>query len=396
MATSVKKNFMPPSLISNLQQVLITRKNNSVEGHSNKIHEPTEAPSSSSSSSATSPCSGADVSKKENDCLKPVVLVTNEEGIQSPGLTFLVEALVCDGRFDVHVCAPQSDGSMSGHSVTIRETLTACSVEKCGATAYEVSGTPADCVSLALSGALFSWPKPDLVVSGVNKGSSCGNNMFYSGAVAGAREALICGVPSLCISLNWKKDMRYESDLKDAVIVCLPLIHAAVRDIERGTFPKSFLLNIQIPSCPLMNKGFKVSKQSLWRSFLSWRAVSANRDPSAGHFMSNQQSLGIKLAQLSRDASAAGAARRLNIHRKNVEIESVGVAGKFSSQETVKKYFRLELEDKDQKNADEDLDYKALEDGFVAITPLSLNPANWIEIQSSASNWLAVALANEQ
>ncbi|XP_059431919.1 uncharacterized protein LOC132165395 [Corylus avellana] len=363
MATSVGNNFMPPTLISNLQQVLIARKNDAVECQSHKVHKPTEA----------------DASKTESDCAKPVVLVTNGEGVESPGLTFLVEALVRDGRFDVHVCAPQSDRSVSGHSVTIRETLSACSVELCGATAFEVSGSPADCVSLALSGALFSWSKPVLVISGVNKGSSCGNNMFYSGAVAGAREALICGVPSLCISLNWKKEVSCESDLKDAVVVCLPLIHATVRDIEKGTFPKSFLLNIEIPSCPLTNKGFKVTRQSLWRSSLSWQAVSANRHPSAGHFMSNQQSLGMKLAQLSRDASAAGAARRLNSHRKNVEIESVGVAGKCNSQKTVKKYFRLEFVEKEQEHVDEDLDYRALEDGFVAITPMSLNPSNWLE-----------------
>uniref|UniRef100_A0A2N9IRR0 Survival protein SurE-like phosphatase/nucleotidase domain-containing protein n=1 Tax=Fagus sylvatica TaxID=28930 RepID=A0A2N9IRR0_FAGSY len=372
MATSVRNNFMPQSLIANLQQVLISR-NDAVEGKIQREEvPPTGAPCSSLSPSPAS------------------------VGVESPGLTLLVQALVRDARFDVHVCAPQSDRSVSGHSVTTRETLSACSVEISGATAFEVTGTPADCVSLALSGALFSWSKPVLVISGVNRGSSCGHNMFYSGAVAGAREALICGVPSLCISLNWKKDVSCESDLKDAVNVSLPLIHVALRDIEKGTFPKSCLLNVEIPSCSSTNKGFKVTRQSLWRSSLSWQAVSANRHPSAGHFMSNQQSLGIKLAQLSRDASAAGAARRLNSHRKNVEIESVGVAGNFSPQQTMKKYFRLEFVEKEQENVDEDLDYRALEDGFVAITPLSLNPTNWFEIQSLVSNWLAVALANEQ
>ncbi|XP_050270199.1 uncharacterized protein LOC126714205 [Quercus robur] len=393
MATSVRNNFMPQSLISNLQQVLISRNDAVEEGK--KIHEQPPTP-------AGAHCSGpdaADADVEEKDCsyTKPVVLVTNGEGIESPGLTFLVQALLHDARFDIHVCAPQSDRSVSGHSVTTRETLAACSVEISGATAFQVTGTPADCVSLALSGALFSWSKPVLIISGVNRGSSCGHNMFYSGAVAGAREALICGVPSLCISFNWKKDVSCESDLKDAVDVSLPLIHAALRDIEKGTFPKNCCLNIEIPSSPLTNKGFKVTRQSLWRSSLSWQAVSANRHPSVGgHFMSNQQSLGIKLAQLSRDASAAGAARRLNSQRKNVEIESVGVAGKFSSQQTVKKYFRLEFVEKEQENVDEDLDYRALEDGFVAITPLSLNPNNWFETQSSVSNWLAVVLANEQ
>lgn len=92
MATSVGNNFMPPTLISNLQQVLIARKNDAVECQPHKVHKPTEA----------------DASKTETDCAKPVVLVTNGEGVESPGLTFLVEALVRDGRFDVHVCAPQT------------------------------------------------------------------------------------------------------------------------------------------------------------------------------------------------------------------------------------------------------------------------------------------------
>jgi 5'-nucleotidase len=218
--------------------------------------------------------------------------------------------------------------------------------------------------------------------------------MFYSGVVAGAREALICGVPSLSISLNWKKDKSQETDFKDAVSVCLPLINAAIRDIEKGVFPKSCSLNIEIPTSPLTNKGFKLTKQSMWRSTPNWLAISANRYP-AGHFMSNQQSLGIQLAQLGRDASAAGAARRLTTQKKQVEIESVGVAGK-SDSNRVKKYFRLEFLDKEQEETDEDLDFRALESGYVAITPLSLSPPFEMDTQTAASDWISAALVGEQ
>ncbi|KAJ9688112.1 hypothetical protein PVL29_014049 [Vitis rotundifolia] len=278
-----KKSMEPASLISNLQQVLITKREDG-----NRI----------------SSCSSSVDESAVKDCSRAVVLVTNGDGIESPGLTSLVQTLLREPRFHVHVCAPQSDKSVSGHSMTVQETLTACSAEIGGATAYEVSGTPADCVSLALSGALFSWSKPVLVICGINKGSSYGLNMFHSGAVAGAREALLCGVPALCISLNWKEDVSCDNDFKDAVNVCLPIIHAAIRDIEKGIFPKSCLVNIEIPSSPLKNKGFKVARQSLRRPALIWQAVSANKHPSIGHFMSNQQSLGFKLAQLGRDASA--------------------------------------------------------------------------------------------
>ncbi|MCL7029908.1 hypothetical protein MKW94_014344, partial [Papaver nudicaule] len=140
------------------------------------------------------------------------------------------------------------DRSVTGHAVTICETIMVSSTEISGVR------TPADCVSLALSGALFSWTKPALVISGINKGSRCGNQIFSSGAVAGAREALISGVPSLSISLNWKKDESKESDFSEAVNVSLPLIHAAISDIENEVFPRSSSQNIEVPTSPSTNK----------------------------------------------------------------------------------------------------------------------------------------------
>ncbi|BBH08257.1 Survival protein SurE-like phosphatase/nucleotidase, partial [Prunus dulcis] len=357
MTTSAKSNFMPASLVSNLQQVLALKNDGVQQQRSSNASELNKVSSSC--------CSSSEEAIQGKECVKPVVLVTNGEGIESPGLTFLVQALALDDRLDVCVCAPQLDRSVAGHSVTVRETISVSSSQINGATAFEVSGTPADCVSLALSGALFAWSKPALVVSGINRGSSSGNNM--------------------------KKDVSCESDMKDAVGVSLPLIYAAVKSIQEGVFPKSCLLNIEIPSSPLTNKGFKVTRQSLWRSSLSWKAVSTNKRPSAPHFMSNQQSLGIQLAQLSRDASAAGAARRLNSQKQNVEIESVGAARKSNSEKTVK-CFRLEFLEEEQENVDEDLDIRALEDGFVAITPISISPPTiGSEIQASVSNWIAVA-----
>ncbi|KAF4398173.1 hypothetical protein G4B88_019894 [Cannabis sativa] len=387
-STSVKNNLLPPGLVSNLQQVLLSRK----VGEGDQSKEP--AADSTQPSSSIAPPADADSVDADVDSSKPIVLVTNGDGIDAPGLTCLVEALVSQGLYSVHVCAPQSDKSVSGHSVTLRETVTVNSAEINGAIAYEVSGTPADCVSLALSGALFSWSKPLLVISGINRGSSCGHHKFYSGVVAGAREAMICGVPSLSVSLHWKKDESEESHFKDAVAVCLPLINAAVRDIEKGVFPKNCSLNIEIPTLPLSNKGFKLTKQSTWRSTPNWQAVSTNRYP-AGHFMSNQQSLGIQLAQLGRDASAAGAARRLATQKKNVEIESTGAARKTESQR-VKKFFRLEFLDKEQNDMDEELDFRAVESGFVSITPLSPSPIIELEIHTAASDWISSALLQQE
>ncbi|XP_050375805.1 uncharacterized protein LOC126793351 [Argentina anserina] len=389
MATSLKTNFMPPSLISNLQQVLAL-KSEAGEKHASEANKVSCSSSSSSSSCSLLPSEDT----KDKQCPKPVVLVTNGEGIESPGLTYLVQALL-DSHLDVYVCAPKSDRSVAGHSVTVGETISVSSAQINGATAFEVSGTPADCVSLALSGSLFSnFSKPALVVSGINRGSSSGINMFYSGAVAGAREALLCGVPSLCLSMNWKKDVNCESDMKDAATVCSPLICAAVRSIQEGLFPKSCLLNFEIPSCPLRNKGFKVTKQSQWRSSMSWKAVSTKKHHPPANFMSSQQSLGIQLAQLGREASIAGAARRLNSQRKNEEIESVGVARKMCSQKTIK-FFRLEFLEEQQENVDKDLDIRALEDGFVAITPICLSSSIQSDIQMSVSNWISSAVLSK-
>lgn len=401
-SSTAKNNLLPPGLVSNLQQVLLSRKGAAAEDDqksnpNGNDDESTGPTSSSSSNNNTLQESNLDEEEEDDsNNKKPIVLVTNSDGIDSPGLTYLVQALITQGLYNVHVCAPQSDKSGSGHSLSLHETVSVCYTDVNGATAYEVSGTPVDCVTLALSGALFTWSKPLLVISGINRGSSCGHHMFYSSVVAGAREALAGGVPSLSISLNWKKDESQESDFKDAVSVCFPLITAAIRDIEKGVFPKASLMSIEVPTSPLTNKGFKITRQSLRRSTPNWQAISANRNPSAGRFMPNQQSLGMQLAQLGRDASAAGAARRLSTQKKNLEVvESVGVAGKSEINRKLK-YFRLEFLDKQPEELDEDLDFRALENGFVAVTPVPLSPLIEPDTQAAASEWIAAAFQADQ
>ncbi|KAG4940886.1 hypothetical protein JHK87_044757 [Glycine soja] len=109
-----------------------------------------------------------------------------------------------------------------------------------------------------------------------------------------------------------KKDESQENDFKDDVSVCLPLINTAIRDVEKGTFPKSCLLNVEFPTSLLSNKGFKLTKQSMWRSTPNWLAVSTSRYPT-GHFLANQGGLGLQFAQLGPDASAAVAVTPLSI-----------------------------------------------------------------------------------
>ncbi|XP_006646255.3 5'-nucleotidase SurE [Oryza brachyantha] len=382
-----RPNPLPSALVSNLQSVLAARRPPPA------ADEPGAAAAETSATEAES--SGAPPVADEGPA-KPAVLLTCAGGIRSPGLAALVDALVAGGRCDVHVCAPESDKPSCGHSITIHETIAATSVDFTGAKAFEISGTPVDCVSLALSGRLFSFTAPALVISGINAGPNCGYEMFHSSAIAAAREALLYDVPSITISLNWKKDESKDTDFKDAALVCLPLIHAALEGIEKGTFLRGCLLNIGVPSSPTTNKGFKLTKQSVCCPAQSWQGVSASRPTPATHFMGMHQSLGIQLAQLGKDASAAGAARRTNAQRKIVEVESVAATGKREVREVVKKLFRAEFIEKEHECLDEDIDLRALENGFISVTPLNIHGHVEPETGVTASDWLSAAVAPDK
>ncbi|KAL0396996.1 UNVERIFIED_CONTAM: 5'-nucleotidase SurE [Sesamum calycinum] len=358
----VKNNFLPPGLVSNLQQLLANRMPAGNDGVSSK-------PVISDDDSGQPSSSGSEPG--DDNASKPIILVTNSDGIESPGLSYLVNALVREGIYNVNVIAPQSDKSAAGHSVSLKETVEVVTADINGAVAYEISGTPVDCVSLALSGALFSWSKPLLVISGINKGSSCGHRMFYSSVVAGAREALINGVPSMSISLSWKKDGSQESDFKDAVTV-LTINKCSHERYREGDFPER-------PFTKRRSSNITLDKQG-------------TRHQAASRFSGSQLGLGMQFAQLSRDASAAGAARRLATQKKNIEIvESVGVAGKSDFKRTVK-YFRVEMLDKDREEDNEDLDFRALENGFVTVSLLPLSAHLDSETEAAALDWISSAL----
>ncbi|CAH8257986.1 unnamed protein product, partial [Arabidopsis lyrata] len=123
-----------------------------------------------------------------------------------------------------------------------------------------------------------------------------------------------------------KNDESQESVFKDATGVCLPLINATIRDLEKEGFPKDCSLNMEIPTSPSYNKCFKVTKQNMWRQSLSWQAVSAHRDRvlagSEGPRLVNS-------TMMFRYLAISGKAHRFTTQKKSiVEIESVGVAGK--------------------------------------------------------------------
>lgn len=126
----------------------------------------------------------------------PRILVTNDDGYFSPGIQALADALQPFG--DVVIVAPQTEASAVGHALTLRRPLR---LEHVGARVYAVDGTPTDCVNIAIAEVLKG--APDLVVSGINKGLNIGDDVTYSGTVAGALEAALLGYPAIAVSLEF-------------------------------------------------------------------------------------------------------------------------------------------------------------------------------------------------
>ncbi|XP_076915125.1 uncharacterized protein LOC143574367 [Bidens hawaiensis] len=206
---------------------------------------------------------------------RPTIMVTNDDGIHAPGLQALVRTLVSTNRYRVWVCAPDSEKSAASHSASVRGTISATPTEISGATAFAISGTPADCTSLGVSKTLFP-SVPDLVLSGINMGTNCGLLIVFSGTVAGARQAFIHGVPSVSISYDWVEGRSNINDFTLAAEACLPIISGIFVGIENKTYPKKCFLNVDLPTDVLNHKGFKVTKQGNGTLKASWKQVSSD------------------------------------------------------------------------------------------------------------------------
>ncbi|XP_057958241.1 uncharacterized protein LOC131151076 isoform X2 [Malania oleifera] len=206
---------------------------------------------------------------------RPTIMVTNDDGIDAPGLQALVRVLVSTNRYNVLVCAPDSEKSAVSHCITWRNALAVKQVEIDGATAYAASGTPADCASLGISKALFPLI-PDLVVSGINMGSNCGYHIVYSGTVAGAREAFFNDVPSASISYDWVGGKSSIDDYSVAAEACLPIISSILAEINKQTYPQRCFLNIDVPTDAVNHKGYKLTKQGKFITKMGWRQVSSS------------------------------------------------------------------------------------------------------------------------
>ena len=176
----------------------------------------------------------------------PLILVTNDDGYRSEGITALADALSPLG--DVTIVAPIEEASAIGHALTLRRPLR---LEHIGDRVYAVDGTPTDCVNVAVSQVIHRLP--DLVVSGINKGWNLGDDVTYSGTVAGAMEGALLGVPAIAVSLQAASatyDFHFAA--KSAATMADAML--------KRPLPSQTFLNINVPrGTP---KGYRVTVQA--------------------------------------------------------------------------------------------------------------------------------------
>jgi len=185
---------------------------------------------------------------------RPLILVTNDDGITAPGLRKLIAVMKTLG--DVVVVAPDSPQSGMGHAVTINSTLYVekVTIDDGDQDEYSCSGTPADCVKLAVREVLKR--KPDLCVSGINHGSNSSINVIYSGTMSAALEAGIEGIPAIGFSLldyNWNANFNHSASFVKTI---------AKNVLEHG-LPDGVVLNVNLPNTERSEiKGIKICRQA--------------------------------------------------------------------------------------------------------------------------------------
>lgn len=167
---------------------------------------------------------------------RPRILVTNDDGIQSPGLAVLAKALARLG--EVWVVAPDRERTAVAHAVTLHKPLRVHELKK---RVYAINGTPVDCVNLALLNILPK--KPHLVVSGINKGVNLGDDVLYSGTVSAAVEGTILGVPSMAVSQEGRDGFHFQTGGHYALRVARLILDEGL--------PEETLVNLNVPNRPL-------------------------------------------------------------------------------------------------------------------------------------------------
>ena len=196
-------------------------------------------------------------SKKPAAGKKFSILISNDDGIQGPGLQALARALTKVG--DITVVAPEREQSTMGHALTLHKPVRLFNIKKeKGMEQYALSGTPADCVYMGIRYVLKKYP--DLIVSGINNGVNVGNDIYYSGTVAAAREGAVLNIPAIAVSL----DYHHVPGTKPSPMFddCADYMVGLVRETLARGLPSHGMLNVNFPNLPFKKiKGTVVSRQ---------------------------------------------------------------------------------------------------------------------------------------
>jgi 5'-nucleotidase len=179
------------------------------------------------------------------------ILLTNDDGIFAKGIEAMYSALAAE--HDVEVVAPETERSAVGHAITFLDPLLVKTIKRNGDFfGSALSGTPSDCVKLAIRELMK--PPPDVVVSGINMGANLGENVIYSGTVSAATEAAMMGVPSIAVSI----DSFDKTDFSSATQVTLRLLSL----IQQRGLPPGVSLNVNVPDLPPQSiRGVRITRQ---------------------------------------------------------------------------------------------------------------------------------------
>ena len=209
------------------------------------------------------------------------ILLTNDDGIAAPGLNALLQSLRNQAR--VTVFAPDHNWSAAGHNKTMHKPLRVDPYPLEGIDAYTSTGAPADCVALALLGILPD--KPNMVVSGINRGPNLGHDVTYSGTVAAAMEGTIFGLPAVAVSLDNYQTPEYDHAAAIAAHV--------VRQAQEQGLPEGVFLNVNVPPLPIHEmRGIQITRlgRRVYRDVLVGRQDPRGRpyywiggEPPSGH-----------------------------------------------------------------------------------------------------------------
>jgi 5'-nucleotidase len=176
-----------------------------------------------------------------------IILVSNDDGIHAEGLIALEKSVEPLG--EVYTVAPEREQTSMSHALTLHRPLR---VREVGPRRLAIDGTPTDCVKLALTGLLPV--RPNLVISGINKGPNLGDDIIYSGTVSAALEAALLGIPAIAVSLVTFENLKFDAAAEFAATL--------VQRIKEHGMPREMLLNVNVPAVPRENiKGWRFTRQ---------------------------------------------------------------------------------------------------------------------------------------